>query len=671
MPSLPDLPTEIILAIATTRRTKATVARTNRRLHTILNPVLYELNIRHTPPTKSCILWGARKGRLGTVKLGHRYGGNLNLDIQDAKWPESGAVKTWSGDRWHYRPECGTALQLAVRYGHPDIVAYLVEHGAEVHAPSLACCRCRNLGRLSYPLHEVVCDAPSQLRVYRNHERDKTVALMLMRHGAYLHAPAEPVLPLLVKKGTLDLVVPLLEQPGIDAGAAPGAFPWRSPLYMAAEFGRTDIAKLLLDRPEVDIDALDGPGCGVTEAAARHGHTATLRLLLERAEMSPTVAPDGGARALRAAAASGQLHVMEVLLGEYKACAPDCGMYGEAAIHLAAKGGHVDVVKALIQRPDVNPDAVTHQGMMAIHHAARDAPEDSATSIIQALADANTDVNAPTSSSRNATTALRYAIEGGRTTVALTLLSCGADPSLERGPGPRTGLTLLHHCLAPDDPYLSKAQLRLVKELIDKGADTKSTSAIVDATRLPARTDGPPLFFAAAYAKSDSCVRWLLEAGAGADFSLMNARAPAASNPQSLLMALFRHRFPSSHSSIRGPIPTRIRLSHVRPVQECIALLLKHGARLDSVCSEQSALQYACEVALEECFELLCVLLRGATRRNVSLDHVEALKTGCGPRALGSAPTEDRKKAQRRGRVLRQLSDFAARAFKKEKVGVR
>ena len=35
------------------------------------------------------------------VKLGHQYGGNLNLDIKDVDWPVTGTVPAWNGDRWH------------------------------------------------------------------------------------------------------------------------------------------------------------------------------------------------------------------------------------------------------------------------------------------------------------------------------------------------------------------------------------------------------------------------------------------------------------------------------------------------------------------------------------------------------------------------------------------
>lgn len=132
-------------------------------------------------------------------------------------------------------------------------------------------------------------------------------------------------------------------------------------------------------------------------------------------------------------------------------------------------------------------------------------------------------------------------------------------------------------------------------------------------------------------------------------------------------MALFHYRFPNVNyhraDSLLSPF---VSLGDVRRVQSCIKMLLKHGARLDSVGSEQSALQYACEVAMVECFELLCVLLRGSTHRSVSLTHVEALKMKYGPGGSGNTTPGGCKKTERRGRVARQLSDFTARAFKQK-----
>ena len=88
--------------------------------------------------------------------------------------------------------------------------------------------------------------------------------------------------------------------------------------------------------------------------------------------------------------------------------------------------------------------------MTAIHRAARDAPEEEyAVRIVRVLVGAGADVNArvPPPGGTCTRLPLRYAIERHAPRVALALLSLGADPSLENGPDPKTGQSLLHHCL--------------------------------------------------------------------------------------------------------------------------------------------------------------------------------------------------------------------------------
>ena len=265
MPSLPDLPVEILHAIATTLRMMAVLARTNRRLYDIVNPALYGENISYSTPTKLCVLWGAQYGRLGTVKLGHQHGGSLNLDIKDTNWPRSGANKSWTGDS--YVTNCGTALQLAVRHGHRDIIGYLLDHGADVHSPSLACCHCRSLGRLSYPLHEVVCATPRELRHCRRRNENEAVAKDLMQRGACLEGPGRPALHPLIVQDRLDLIVSLLEHSG--ARVWDGACMADTPLHVAGGFGRTDIARVLLARGDFNVSALDNTMCTAAEKAAQ------------------------------------------------------------------------------------------------------------------------------------------------------------------------------------------------------------------------------------------------------------------------------------------------------------------------------------------------------------------------------------------------------------------
>ena len=320
------------------------------------------------------------------------------------------------------------------------------------------------------------------------------------------------------------------------------------------------------------------------------------------------------------------------------------------------------MVDFLIGRPSVDVRAVTGSGETTLHIAARSDDDDLfALPMIQTLIDAGADVNASASSSIGHDTALQYAVQEKKASLALKLLSCGADPSLGRGPHPLTGLTLLQHCLASGSDELSREELELVRELIRKGADIESFS--VSTSNIRICTDGPPLLFAAAYAQSDECVRALLEAGASVDLSLMNSRVLAESNPQPLIMVLFYYCLPYRRHVEDYTLETLVHPQDIRPIQARVEMLLKRGARVDSLGSEQSALQYACELAMDSSLELLSILLDGSTRRNVSREHMEALMMKYTPQRAEHTSSEDRKRAERQEKVSQLLSNFSARAF--------
>ena len=57
---------------------------------------------------------------------------------------------------------------------------------------------------------------------------------------------------------------------------------YNRPLHYAAHEGHLEIAKLLLSRPGVQIDALNGSGCTALFYAAQHGRSLMVRELLRR-----------------------------------------------------------------------------------------------------------------------------------------------------------------------------------------------------------------------------------------------------------------------------------------------------------------------------------------------------------------------------------------------------
>lgn len=65
----------------------AALARTGRRFYAALNALLYKFNATHKHPAESFLLWAAKSGCWETIKLGHRYGADLDVDgMRDDNW---------------------------------------------------------------------------------------------------------------------------------------------------------------------------------------------------------------------------------------------------------------------------------------------------------------------------------------------------------------------------------------------------------------------------------------------------------------------------------------------------------------------------------------------------------------------------------------------------------
>ncbi|KAM7185332.1 Ankyrin repeat-containing domain protein [Rhypophila sp. PSN 637] len=119
-PTLYGIPVEIMLKILDYLDDQTDIlalTRTNRWLYSVANPVLYANNIKYQ--RSSSIFWASSQGIIRTLALAHAAGADLNM---------RGPIL--------YQPKSG----------HCQVVKWLIEHGADIHAPSQGICHCR-LGR--------------------------------------------------------------------------------------------------------------------------------------------------------------------------------------------------------------------------------------------------------------------------------------------------------------------------------------------------------------------------------------------------------------------------------------------------------------------------------------------------------------------------------------------
>ena len=76
-----ELPNELILASGdwADAPTLSALASTSRRLHALLNPLLYQRNAREQH--SDALLWAAENGRVDTAKLCLSHGADINIAL--------------------------------------------------------------------------------------------------------------------------------------------------------------------------------------------------------------------------------------------------------------------------------------------------------------------------------------------------------------------------------------------------------------------------------------------------------------------------------------------------------------------------------------------------------------------------------------------------------------
>ena len=213
-----------------------------------------------------------------------------------------------------------TALIWASRNGKTEIVAMLVEKGADVNATD-------NWGY-----------TPLLLASRYGH---KEIVAMLVEKGADVNTEVQAQMTALLWAtiaGHKDVVEILLQQPGIQVNAADM---WgRTPLVNASTMGYTEIVRMLL---EAGADIRD-----TLIMSSGNGHIEIVKMLLkEGADVNET--DEDGMTALMMASEWGHKYVVKILLAQEGINVNLWNNEGETALILASKEGHLEIVKMLLK----------------------------------------------------------------------------------------------------------------------------------------------------------------------------------------------------------------------------------------------------------------------------------------------------------------------------------
>ncbi len=151
----------------------------------------------------------------------------------------------------------------------------------------------------------------------------------------------------------------------------------RTPLMFAAYEGNEATVKVLLHRPEVDVNKTpdtgsDWPYRTALLWAARNGHAGTVQLLLEREDIDIHIKNkrDYGNNPLIWAAWKGHEAVLKILLKHKGVRADYQDPQGNTALFWAAARGHAQVVQLLLERGDVDAAHRNKDGMTVLAVAA-------------------------------------------------------------------------------------------------------------------------------------------------------------------------------------------------------------------------------------------------------------------------------------------------------------
>ncbi|KAM4747303.1 ankyrin repeat domain-containing protein 16 [Rhinophrynus dorsalis] len=305
----------------------------------------------------------------------------------------------------HFGRSGDTLMHYAARYGHLEILSYLVETvGMDVKVMN---------SDYKRPLHEAASMGHRKCLLY------------LLSKGAEVDclkkADWTPLMMACTRK-KLDVIKDLIEH-----GANPmlkNKDGWNC-FHIASREGDPAIIQYLLDV---------FPGIWNTESnikrtplhtAAMHGCLEVIQVLLERCNYEPDCKDSCGLTPFMDAVQNGHLCIAQLLIEKKKVCYTTVDKMGAQALHLAAVTGKDESIQYLVSRLGVNVnERATSSCLTALHYAAKEGHVSTITTLLSLSADLHC-------KDRKGRSALHMACAGQHAACVQILLDSGLDDSAD------------------------------------------------------------------------------------------------------------------------------------------------------------------------------------------------------------------------------------------------
>nr|XP_057934086.1 ankyrin-3-like isoform X3 [Doryrhamphus excisus] len=458
-----------------------------------------------------------------------------------------------------------TALHIASLAGQTEVVKELVSHGANINAqsqngftPLYMAAQENHLDVVQFLLDHGASqsiateDGFTPLAVALQQGHDQVVSLLLENdtkgkvrlpalHIAARKDDTKAAALLLQSDHNADVESKMMVNRTTESGF--------TPLHIAAHYGNINVATLLLNRgAAVDFKARND--ITPLHVASKRGNGNMVRLLLERGAKIDARTKDG-LTPLHCGARSGHEQVVEMLLNRG---APILSKTknGLSPLHMATQGDHLNCVQLLLHH-DAPVDDVTNDYLTALHVAAHCGHYKVAKVIVDKKAN-------PNAKALNGFTPLHIACKKNRVKVMELLLKHGASIQAVT----ESGLTPIHVAAF-------MGHENIVHQLINHGASPNTSNV-----------RGETALHMAARAGQSNVVRYLVQNGARVDAKAKDDQTPlhisSRLGKQDIVQQLLTNGASPDTTTSSGYTP--LHLAAREGHREVAAVLLDHGATL-------------------------------------------------------------------------------------------